>query len=214
MLQTIIGGRSRPLAASPWMRGGGCLTSRLDDNWRRLTVLPATDDHCTPRSLYLPHRLGCEAAVALPCLLEDNRRPQSTYLPPCRKCEAADALPCLREDNWRPAIAIPAASTTTGGGSRPTGRRRSLEAQSIYLLPRSGCEASVDLHASMKKTGGGNRLTCCLAVDARRRMLYLPQTTTATAGALLAADDHWRPQSPYLRHRCLEDADVHSLPRR
>ena len=63
-------------------------------------VLLAADGHWTPRSLYLPPRLGCEAAVALHCLLEDNWRPQSTYLP----------------------------QTTTGGGSRPTCRRRSLEA--------------------------------------------------------------------------------------
>ena len=86
--------------------------------------------------------------------------------------------------------------------------RRQLEAAVVQL-------AAVDLSAASPWMQGGCRPTC------RKR-------TSAAAVALLAAspwmrgggcstccrDGNWRWQTaPYLRHRCLEDADVHLPPR-
>ena len=149
-----------------WRRQASYLLQTISGGLSRPTCRIAVD--ARRRMPYLPHRRQLEAAVVL-LATDDNWRRQTSYLPPRRGCEAADALPAA-DNNWR--------------------RLSSYLPQSIYLLPRLGCKVAVDLHASIKKTGGCSRCTCCLAVDARRRMPYLPQTTTGGGRRPICLDDH------------------------
>ena len=125
-----------------------------------------------PKPIYLLPRRECEAAVALPATYKPGRRNRHTcrcrqedevvipaaLLPGCRRrptcCLAVDArrlLPFCDLEARRPKSSY----------SPP---RRGCEAAVVYLPPCRGCE-----EVSTYLPPGGRRLSCRLAVDARRR---------------------------------------------
>ena len=128
-----------------------------------------------------------EAAVVPPA----TWMPLSSYSPLRRGCEAAVGIPAtwMLEDELITSAALP----WMRGGCRTSCDVQARKPKSSYLLPRRRCEAAVALHATFKP-GSRSRLTCCLAVDARRLSSYLPTRHGCEAAVGKLAVMTWKPR--------------------
>ena len=158
------------LAASPWKRGGRRHTCCLDARMLQ--------------SSYLLPRRRCEAAVALPATFKPGSRSRLTC---CLAVDARRLSHFLRRSSPEAEVVLPAASPWMRDCCRTACDIEDRRPKSFYLPPRRGCEAALVLPAALKPKSsylppcrgceevstylppGGRRLSCCLAVDARRR---------------------------------------------